>query len=40
VLKDEVDHMKNIYEQKIEERENNYNDFIDKKNEELDRYEV
>lgn len=32
--------MKNIYEQKIEERENNYNDFIDKKNEELDRYEV
>lgn len=40
MLKDEVDHMKNIYEQKIEERENNYNDFIDKKNEELDRYEV
>lgn len=40
VLKDEVERMKNIYEQKIEERENNYNDFIDKKNEELDAYEL
>lgn len=40
LLKDEIEHMKNIFEQKMEERENSYNEFIDKKNECIDRYEV
>lgn len=40
LLRDEIERMKNIFEQKMEERENSYNEFIDKKNEYIDRYEV